>query len=424
MKKIITLLSLILVGAQLSAQDRVNLVSALNANTEKINSVQSGSDFQDLEPIGLLIQNKKIIALGEATHGTREHFLFKFRMIKYMVLEHNLKIIAFEGEMAGFERVNQFVLDADDRSDLRKILAESGMFSVFITNEIMEMLIWIKNYNKDQPENEKVNFQGMDVQYPLRVSLRILQNPILVSLLNENEKKSLIEFANLFKVNSSAKVPLDLLERVSSLSKKLKKRISNSEKSDSLSFYLQSVSLLQQSVTMANKSIYLNSYYRDRFMADNIAWLASQNTDDRKIVVWAHNSHISKGLLSKYRAMGNWLVQRFGERYYALALLAGEGSARLYENTEAGRFLKSVSLPALSNVNSIEYIFANAKYENFYLDLQKAKKSSELKALFTGDKYIRNIGSAIIPPVDIKVNLKNSFDGLVFFRKTTAATLD
>ena len=422
MKQLTLLLFAIFSMIDASAQGLTNYLPALNASIETINNTKDTDDFKDLEPIGRLLQSRKVIGLGEATHGTQEHVIFKARIIKYLILNHNLRRIAFESEMIGTDRVNQFVLNPADQSDLKSILKGSLMYDVFISQELMQLISWIKDYNKDKPATEKVHFEGMDMQYPANAANRILNTPHLMSLLNEAEQRALKEYTQVFETDLTTRVPEELLKRVTSVNKMLTTKIKNVSNRDSTSVYKQYNTLLAQSIKMRNKSQFLQDYYRDRFMADNTGWIADQTPAHHKIAVWAHNGHISEGLTAKRMAMGNWLKRKFKDKYYALALLVGEGYARLYDGERTTTNLTKVALPPLSNLNSVEYLCSKASYENFFLDIRKATESNDLKGLFKEDLYIRTIGPMLFPRVDIKVNLKNSFDGLLFFRNTNAVT--
>ena len=44
--------------------------------------------------------------------------------------------------------------------------------------------------------------------------------------------------------------------------------------------------------------------------------------------------------------------------------------------------------------------------------------------IFNQDLYIRSIGPTLLAPIDIKVNFRKSYDGLIFVRKTSALILD
>ena len=57
----------------------------LRANAIPLATVEPGSGFDDLAPLRDLIGNARIVSLGEATHGTREFFQLKHRLIEYCV---------------------------------------------------------------------------------------------------------------------------------------------------------------------------------------------------------------------------------------------------------------------------------------------------------------------------------------------------
>ena len=40
-----------------------------------IHTTKAGNEFSDLQGVGELLKDKKIIAMGEATHGTKESFM-------------------------------------------------------------------------------------------------------------------------------------------------------------------------------------------------------------------------------------------------------------------------------------------------------------------------------------------------------------
>jgi len=50
-----------------------------------INSVEPLSGFSDFGPVGSLLNGFRLVAVGEATHGTREFFQFKHRVFEFLV---------------------------------------------------------------------------------------------------------------------------------------------------------------------------------------------------------------------------------------------------------------------------------------------------------------------------------------------------
>src|SRR5690606_36348548 len=74
-----------------------NLVKAINSKLIPIKSVEVSSDFfSDLEKLKVILKDKRIVGLGEATHGTHEFFTFKHRMLEFLVKEMGFKTFAIE----------------------------------------------------------------------------------------------------------------------------------------------------------------------------------------------------------------------------------------------------------------------------------------------------------------------------------------
>src|SRR5204862_2665120 len=71
-------------------------VAWLKANAIPLATAAPGSDLKDLEPLRRSIGNARVVGLGEATHGTREFFQLKHRMMEYCVSQLGFTVIGFE----------------------------------------------------------------------------------------------------------------------------------------------------------------------------------------------------------------------------------------------------------------------------------------------------------------------------------------
>ena len=56
----------------------------LAKNAIPLHSIKTGSGFADLQPLKKVFQDVRVVGLGEATHGTREFFQFKHRMVEFL----------------------------------------------------------------------------------------------------------------------------------------------------------------------------------------------------------------------------------------------------------------------------------------------------------------------------------------------------
>jgi erythromycin esterase-like protein len=88
----------LLFAAAVLAQDR-SVVDWLRTNAIPLATVEAGHSFADLEPLKTLIGNARIVALGEATHGSREIFQVKHRMLEFLASEMGFTIFSMEANM-------------------------------------------------------------------------------------------------------------------------------------------------------------------------------------------------------------------------------------------------------------------------------------------------------------------------------------
>jgi hypothetical protein len=59
----------------------------VRANAIPLKTVEAGNGFEDLQPLKQVVGDARIVALGEATHGTREFFQLKHRLIEFRQAE-------------------------------------------------------------------------------------------------------------------------------------------------------------------------------------------------------------------------------------------------------------------------------------------------------------------------------------------------
>ena len=119
-----------------------------------------GSGFADLEPLGELIGNARVVGFGEATHGTREFFLMKHRAFEYLVERHNFTHFGIEATMPESRAVDRYVTRGE--GDPAQLLA--GLyFWTWNTQEVLDLILWMRAYNVRVGE-PRLRFFGFDMQ--------------------------------------------------------------------------------------------------------------------------------------------------------------------------------------------------------------------------------------------------------------------
>lgn len=119
----------------------------LNQNAVNLTNYQSKLK-QDLTGI-------EILMLGEASHGTKEFYLEKNKLIKYLVSNDGYTQIGFEHLDTEFKKINDYI-QSNKNGDLD--LAMKGLMA-YRTQEFVELFEWLKHYNMMNP-SKKVGVFG------------------------------------------------------------------------------------------------------------------------------------------------------------------------------------------------------------------------------------------------------------------------
>ena len=87
---------------------------------------------------------------------------------------------------------------------------------------------------------------------------------------------------------------------------------------------IQNARVVDQAAGLMVDSLSESSDHRDRCMADNVDWILAQAPPGSKIVLWAHNGHVSKTGMGS-TSMGSHLAKRHGKDYVVLGFAAHKG---------------------------------------------------------------------------------------------------
>jgi erythromycin esterase len=81
----------------------------LKTHAIPIEHVEAGTGFADLQRLKTAIGDARIVALGEATHGTREINQLRYRLTEFLASESGFTVVALE-TMVEADHVNEYVL--------------------------------------------------------------------------------------------------------------------------------------------------------------------------------------------------------------------------------------------------------------------------------------------------------------------------
>lgn len=191
---------------------------------------------------------------------------------------------------------------------------------------------------------------------------------------------------------------------------------------DELAFLEQDVRIIEQCFEM---NVQKDGYFtlRDQFMAENVQWILDHEGINSKIMLWAHNGHISKSTFSeqfKSKAMGYYLKEMYGKQYYPIGFDFNKGSFRAIGDKGLNVYSVDASIK-----NSTGYIFSKLKKASFFIDMENLINKDVIKKFFTKRILKRDIGAGFAPKSKYSYYTKrplfDNFDGLIFIEEVTAS---
>lgn len=136
-------------------------IAWLKEHAIPLKTVEPGHGFDDLQPLKKLIGDARIVALGECTHGTREIFQMKHRLVEFLAAEMGFTVFSIEANMPESYAVNDYVVRGEGKP--RRLLA--GMyFWTWNTQEVLDMIEWMRTFNA--AGKGRIAFTGFDMQTP------------------------------------------------------------------------------------------------------------------------------------------------------------------------------------------------------------------------------------------------------------------
>ena len=306
---------------------------------------EAAEPFGDLHELCDLVErfsDRRVVLLGEATHGTAEFYQARARITEMLVDRHGFNIVAVEADWP-----DAAVYDAYVRSLPRPVLPKST-FTRFPTwmwrnGQVAEFLDRLKEINATIAEPErKAGFYGLDI-YSLGASIEAV-----LAYLDKVDP----EAARVARQRYGCLVPwraeparyghmalsrgYAICEKpvADALTDLLRKRLDYLAKDGEAFFDAEQNARIVAGAEQYYRAIYYGDAaswnLRDQHMFDTLERLLAERGPDAKAVVWAHNSHIGNAAFTEMgqvrgeHNIGQLARQRFGDD----AALIGFGTDR------------------------------------------------------------------------------------------------
>lgn len=151
----------------LAPESTEQLVDVVRSRHLPLNNARS------LDPLLERIGDARYVLLGEASHGTSEYYVWRYWLSRRLMQEKGFSFIAVEGDWPDCYRVNRYVKGRPDAGENAfEVLHAFERWPTWMWAnwEVVALAEWLREHNRDLPEERKTGFFGLDV-YSLWESL-------------------------------------------------------------------------------------------------------------------------------------------------------------------------------------------------------------------------------------------------------------
>ncbi len=257
----------------------------------------------------------RVVGIGEATHGNREFQTLKKLVLQKLVNEGNGRSVAFELSAGEAAMLNDAI--HNEESDIIELLGKQS-YPLYDTEEIADLLNWMREYNKNVSYEDSLMFYGVDMQGGY-TSIEYMKS-LCVSdpdIFTKEEKTKLLSIDTDNRETYSADKDFFV---------KMGKRLSAAE-----DVYSCQVAALADVIVQYIEAPDFEtdpaeySSYRDSCMAENLKRFSEMEAGRgyTQILITAHNGHVMKGSSAAYDdenllTMGENINRLFDGSYFCI----------------------------------------------------------------------------------------------------------
>lgn len=300
---------------------------------------QEQESFDDLVQLRENLENVHLVGLGEANHGTSEFFLYKARLVKFLVTQGNFQVLLLESGYFSCEKLNDFVLGKP--IPLKEALLAQQK-TIWVTREFADLFEWLRKHNQNVPPSKRVTIMGFDAR-DNGIGREYLANYLKQESPNFhiqiNDKLQKVALMGVEEKRVAMRGSTTLQEIENHL-QSIRNRKSVREDPEKFETAWRAVQILKQASAFAtSKSLPIAKKGRAYFMAENLKYFAGNNPG-KKMILWAHNGHVGVGNCKFPNGvnLGTHLRNWLKEQYFAIGFSFGSGTFRARGNEEGHDF--------------------------------------------------------------------------------------
>jgi len=304
-------------------------------------------------------------------------------------------------------------------------------FAIYKTQEMVDLIEWIYQYNQSVAQDQKIHFYGFDMQrYDHNIEGLLAYIARVDPEKVETYRAALVDLNDETVFNQSREkiqAGLQAIETILSDMQQNQERYVAATSQADYELAYQFATCVQENATLRGTDV-VYTEQRDQYMAQKVAWIVeyekSQGRD--RVFLAGHNGHIEKSSASPlYRSMGSRLAEIFAEQYFAIGTEFYKSTFNCKDANSGARKQFSVK-----NDSEINRVLLSSGMDIAYVDIEQAMMRQTLEKQLNTSQPMSNIGdefSGLYRFVKAFYTLKlvpaQAYDGIVFVREATPTTM-
>jgi protein-L-isoaspartate(D-aspartate) O-methyltransferase len=381
---------------------------------------------------------RRVILLGEASHGTSEFYRARAAITLRLIQEHGFTIVAVEADWPDAAAADRYVRHRPARRSAEPPFQRFPTW-MWRNTDVDAFLGWMRTCNENLKPERRAGFYGLDL-YNMRGSIAaVLQyldkiDPEAATVARERYacltpwQKEPSTYGRAVLTEGYRKCEQAVIDQCREL---LQRRLEYSVQ-DGESFH----DAAQNARLIASAERYYRVMYyggaeswnlRDTHMFETLEHLLEAGGPQSKAVVWAHNSHIGDarytemGVVREELNIGQLCRERFGNQAALIGFGTHTGTVAAASDWDGDMEIKRVRP---SHRDSYERLCHDAQVSRFLLDLGR---DQPVRRRLLEPRPERFIGVIYRPDTELMshyatASLPQQFDAFVWFDETSAVT--
>ncbi len=392
------------------------------------NTFSPEKKIEGIEEVGVSFENfsipkdVRVVGIGEGSHGNKEFQIAKKEVLQKVVNEGDGRSISFELSVGEGAMINDAIHESE--TDLTELVGELS-YPLYDTEEIVDLLSWMRDFNQNVPYEESIMLYGVDMQGAYK-SIEYMQGLCEqgTSFFTEDEKETIMSLDADSEDYASER---DFFDGLSN-------RLLATEDIESKQLGVV-VKALVQSIDAPEFGGYDNEYgiHRDKSMAENLKTFSEieEARGYTQVVITAHNGHVMKGSQlqgqknDKYPTMGENINKLFEGSYYCIGTEFYNGTVNIHT---AGTY-DDEYVRANHDFCSEDPLAYQAKFfegKKYCLDFDSVKEDnskvykvlhSKIFTALVGEGY--NLNNEMEKGERFKCNITERYDAMIYYFEAT-----